>query len=125
MSMHNSFVATYANKNLAIADIARLESAGFDMSQMTVIAQNLSGIESGLDGMRLIKSLEELDAPLYTCIPEADIVDYEKELKSGRFILVAHGMAEEIARVKYLSDSAHPLSWDGMADATIYYGCAD
>ena len=125
MSMHNSFVATYATKSVAIADIERLESAGIDMSQMTIVAHDLSGIESELDGIQLINSLGDLDATLYSCIPEEDIVDYETELKSGRFILVAHGTAEEIARVKYLADSAHPLSWGGVVDATVYYGCAD
>lgn len=125
MSLHNSFVATYANKDLVKGDIERLESAGFDLSHMTVIARNLTGIKSELGGMKLIMSLKGLDASLYSCIPESDILDYETELKTGRYILVAYGTPEEIARVKYLADSAHPLSWGGVVDATVYYGCVD
>lgn len=122
MSAHNSLVASYADHHLAVVEIDRLENAGFDMSKLWLVAQ---GHPVTASGVSVVASLGELDAPVVDCIPEKDVVDYEAELKAGRWLLVAHGSPEEIAVVQNVAESTHPTGWDGVADSTVYYGCAD
>jgi hypothetical protein len=122
MSAHNSLVATYANHRLARVDIDKLQSAGFDMNKLCLVVQ---GYPIGMNGIPVVESLGALDAALFECIPEEDLVDYESELKAGRWILVAHGTREEIDQAWHVAESTHATSWDGVADATVYYGCND
>jgi hypothetical protein len=122
MSAHNSLVATYADHHLARVDIDKLHHAGFDLSKLRLVAQ---GYPIAVDSVPVLASLGQLDLNLCECIPEEDIVDYESELKAGRWILVAHGTPDEIEQARNIAESTHSPSWDGVADATIYYGCAD
>lgn len=123
MSAHNSLVATYVNHALAQMEVARLHQAGFDMSKLHLVAQNRHPVS--VYGVPVVESLGELDPEICDCIPEGDLVDYESELRAGRWILVAHATPGEIDEVRDLAESAHPTSWDGVADSTVYYGCRD
>lgn len=122
MSAHNSLVATYADHRLAQVDIDKLHHAGFDMNKLRLVAQDDPG---AMDGVPVVASLGQLDLALCECIPEQDLVAYESELKAGRWILVAHGTPDEIEQARSIAESTHSPSWDGVADAAIYYGCAD
>lgn len=122
MSVHNSLVATYADHHLARVDIDKLQHLGFDLSNLRLVAR---GYSIAVDSVPVVASLGELDLALCECIPEEDIVGYEAELKAGRWILVAHGTPDEIEQAKEVAESTHAPSWDGRADATVYYGCAD
>lgn len=122
MSAHNSLVATYADHHLARVDIGKLHHAGFDMGKLHLVAQ---GYPIAVDGVSVAASLGQLDLVLCECIPEGDIVDYESELKAGRWILVAHGTPAEIEQARNIAELTHSPSWDGVADVTVYYGCAD
>lgn len=122
MSAHNSLVASYADHHLAVIELDRLQNAGFDMNKLWLVAQ---GYPIAVNSVPVVASLGELDSPVVDCIPEEDLVDYEAELKAGRWLLVAHGSPDEIAVVQNLAESTHPTSWDGVADSTVYYGCAD
>lgn len=122
MSAHNSLIASYADHHLAIVEIDRLQSAGFDVRKLWLVAQ---GHPTTPSSVPVVGSLGDLDVPLFDCIPEKDLVDYEAELKAGRWLLVAHGSPDEIALVQNLAESTHPTSWDGMADSAVYYGCGD
>jgi hypothetical protein len=122
MSAHNSLIASYADHRLAVVEIDRLRNAGFDTGKLRLVAQ---GYPIAAGGVPVVASLGELDVPLVDCIPEEDLVDYEAELKAGRWLLVAHGSPEDIAMVQDVAETTHPTSWDGKADSTVYYGCAD
>ena len=123
MSAHNSLVATYADHALAQMEIARLAQAGFDMSKLRLVAQDNHPVS--VYGVPVVESLGALAPDICECIPEGDLVDYESELRSGRWILVAHATPAEIDQVRDLAETAHPTSWDGVADSTVYYGCID
>jgi len=122
MSAHNSLVATYADHHLARVDIDKLRGAGFDLGKLRLVAQ---GYPIAVDGVPVVASLGELEPPWFECIPEHDLVDYEAELKAGRWLLVAHGSPDEIELARDVAESTHPTGWDGVADTAVYYGCAD
>lgn len=121
MSTNNSIVASYANHRLAEADIKKLKKAGFDIKKLFIVGRDQHSIE----GASMVGEFSALDAALYSCIPKENILDYESELKVGRFILVAHGTTDEIAQVKRIIDSTHPESWEGSVESSVYYGCTD
>ena len=122
MSAHNSLVATYADHHLARVDIDKLQSAGFDMNHLRLVAH---GYPIAVPGVPVLNSLGDLELPLFDCIPEGDLVDYEAALDAGRWILVAHGSPAEIDQAWQVAEATHPTNWEGVADATVYYGCAD
>ena len=125
MSLHNTFVATYAQPHLAEIDIEKMQKAGFDLHQLRIVTQNPELIGTQRRLAPVLGSFAELDEDFFGCIPENDIADFEAELGTGHLFLVAHGAPEDIEQAKRIADSTHPTSWDGRADATIYYGCMD
>jgi hypothetical protein len=125
MSAHNSLVATYANHHLAEIDIEKMQNAGIDMSKLRIVSHNPYRVAEQRGLAPVLGSFGELDAGLYDCIPERDIVDFEAALGTGRMFIVAHAAADEIDRAKLIARSTHNTSWDGLADCEIYYGCMD
>ena len=122
MSDHNSLVASYADHRLALTEIERLRTAGFDLNKLWLVARERPAVAQGVS---VVASLGDLDLPLFDCIPEKDLADYEAEVQAGRWLLLAHGSPEEIELAHTLAESTHPTGWDGVADSTVYYGCAD
>lgn len=54
-----------------------------------------------LEGTAIIGGLSALGAALYSIgIPKDSIVKYETSIKESKFLLVAHGTAEEVAKAK-------------------------
>ena len=67
-------------------------------------------IVSGLEGAVVVGGVSALGAGLYSIgIPKDSIVKYEAALKTDQFLLIAHGTAAEVAKVKDIIDSTHPL----------------
>jgi hypothetical protein len=122
MSANNSLVATYANHNQAKATVGKLQSAGFDMSKLFVIAKDEG---QSLAGAAVVGSLNDLGPEQFSCIPRENIPNYESELEVDRLLLVAHGTPDEITQAKKIIDSNHPDGWDGNVGCSIYYGCID
>ncbi len=61
----------------------------------------VSWIVGALEGAAIYGGLSALGAGLYSIgIPKDSILKYETSLKSGKFLLVAHGTAEEAKRAK-------------------------
>jgi hypothetical protein len=123
MSLHNAFVAVYAHRGLAEIDLEKMQNSGFDMSRLRVIAHDPPHIAERRQIEHALHSFGELELEFFECIPEEDIVDYESELETGHFFIVAHGLPDEIEQAKRIAESSHHPGWDGLADATIYYGC--
>jgi hypothetical protein len=122
MSAHNSIITTYASRRLAEADVNRLQTAGFDISTVSIIGKQL---HPGDLGAVVLGELRALDGASYSCIPREDIADYEAELGAGRVVLAVHGTADEVERARSIIESVHPLSWDRSVEPTVYYGCTD
>jgi hypothetical protein len=126
MSAHNSFVATYANRNLAEVAVTKLQRAGFDMKKLFVASRDRRNAVGQSTGATVIDELVTLDEALYRIgVPKEDALDYESEYKIDRLLLAAHGTTDEITQAKSIIDSAHPDGWDGNVGCAVYYGCSD
>jgi hypothetical protein len=66
-------------------------------------------IVGGLEGAVVVGGLSALGAGLYSLgIPQDSILQYETDLKSGKYIVIAHGSAEETIRARKIINNAHP-----------------
>lgn len=80
----------------------------------------VASIVSALEGAVVVGGLSALGAGLYSLgIPKDSVVTYETSIKAGKFILVAHGTAEEVARARDMlkaSDAEQINSYDPLAE---------
>jgi hypothetical protein len=66
-------------------------------------------IVGALEGAAVIGGLSALGAGLYSIgIPKDSVLKYEAALKADKFLLVAHGTAQEVARAKEILSATHP-----------------
>ncbi len=64
-------------------------------------------------GAVAVGGLSAIGAALYSIgIPKDSIVKYEVALKADKFVLVAHGTAEEVERGRQILATTHPSSLD-------------
>ena len=74
-------------------------------------------IVGALEGAVVVGGLSALGAGLYSIgIPKNSIVQYEAALKSDKFLVIAHGTADEVAKAKSILETtgaaqvaAHPV----------------
>jgi hypothetical protein len=58
-------------------------------------------IVAALEGAVVVGGLSALGAGLYSLgVPKNSVLKYETSLKAGKFVLIAHGTAEEVARAR-------------------------
>lgn len=58
-------------------------------------------IVGALEGAAFVGGLSALGAGLYSIgIPKNNILEYETEIKAGKFLVVAHGTTDEVSRAK-------------------------
>lgn len=73
-------------------------------------------IVAALEGAAVVGGLSALGAAMVSLgIPKNSALAYETEIKAGRFLLVVHGMPEEIGRAKALLELTHH---QGIAEHT-------
>lgn len=61
----------------------------------------VASIVSALEGAVVVGGLSALGAGLYSLgIPKNSVLTYEMSIKAGKFVLVAHGTAEEAAKAR-------------------------
>lgn len=61
----------------------------------------VTSIVSALEGALVVGGLSALGAGLYSLgVPKNSVVKYEASIKAGKFVLVAHGTAEEVAKAR-------------------------
>ena len=67
-------------------------------------------IIGGLEGAVVVGGLSALGAGLYSIgIPKDSIVQYEAALKADKFLVLAHGTADEVAKTKGILQTTHPV----------------
>jgi uncharacterized membrane protein len=67
-------------------------------------------IVGALEGAVVVGGLSAIGAGLYSIgIPKDSIVQYESAIKSDKFLLLAHGTAEEVERAKGIMRAAQPV----------------
>jgi uncharacterized membrane protein len=66
-------------------------------------------IVGALEGAVVVGGLSALGAGLYSIgIPKDSVVKYEAALKSDKFLLLAHGTADEVAKARDILETTHP-----------------
>jgi len=66
-------------------------------------------IVGALEGAVMVGGLSAIGAGLYSLgIPQNSILRYETALKTGKFVLIAHGTAEEATRAREIIDRTNP-----------------
>ena len=67
-------------------------------------------IVGALEGAVVVGGLSALGAGLYSIgIPKDSVVKYELALKSDKFLVLAHGTADEVAKAKDIMQSTRPV----------------
>ena len=68
-------------------------------------------IVGGLEGALVVGGLSALGAGFYSLgIPKDSILQYETAIKSGKFVIIAHGSTEETARARDIINRTNPDS---------------
>lgn len=74
---------------------------------LLVFGPLVAWIVAALEGAVVIGGLSALAAALYSIgIPKDSVVKYETAIKSAKFLVIAHGTAEETAKAKSILETA-------------------
>ena len=66
-------------------------------------------IVGALEGAAVVGGLSVLGAALFSFgIPQDSIVQYETALKTGKYVLIAHGSLDDTGKAKALLAGTHP-----------------
>jgi len=69
----------------------------------------VASLVAGLEGAAVVGGLSALGGALAGLgIPKNSVIQYETALKADKFLVLAHGTADEVARAKSLIDSTKP-----------------
>jgi hypothetical protein len=70
-------------------------------------------IVGALEGAVVVGGLSAIGAGLYSLgIPKDSVLRYETALKSGKFVLIAHGTKEDIDETHRLIENTHPEAFE-------------
>jgi hypothetical protein len=165
MSVNNIVIAVYNAHTGAEQAVKELQSAGFDMKKLSIVAKNphaeehvvgfyktgdrikywaetgalwgglwggllfgaaaffalpgigpvlvagplVAWIIGALEGAAVVGGISAVGAGLYSVgLPKDSILKYEIALKTDRFLLLAHGTAEETAKARVILECTHP-----------------
>lgn len=73
---------------------------------LVVFGPLVSWIVGALEGAAVVGGLSALDAALYSIgIPQDSIVQYETAIQSDKFLVIAHGTADEVAMAKRIIET--------------------
>lgn len=76
-------------------------------------------IVAALEGAIVVGGVSALGAGLFSLgIPKNSVVKYETSIKAGKFVLVAHGTAEEVAKARDLLKSSGAEQIDSYEPST-------
>jgi uncharacterized membrane protein len=81
------------------------------VGHIIVLGPLVSAIIGGLEGAAVVGSTSALFGALSGLgIPKDSVIQYENDVKAGRFLVLAQGTEEEVARAKTLLFAATPTS---------------
>lgn len=70
-------------------------------------------IIAALEGAVVVGGLSAIGAGLFSLgIPKDSIVQYESAVKAGKFVVVAHGTAEDVAKARNILSTLKPTGLD-------------
>ena len=68
-------------------------------------------IIAALEGAVVVGGLSAVGAGIYSIgIPKDSVVIYEEALKADKFLLLAHGTSEEVAKAKEILQTTSPMN---------------
>jgi hypothetical protein len=83
------------------------------IGHVVVLGYLASIVVSAIEGAVVVGGLSALGAALYSSgIPKDSVVEYETALKADKFLVMAHGDAEEMIRAKTILGTLNPSSLD-------------
>jgi uncharacterized membrane protein len=83
------------------------------LGPLLVAGPLVSWIVGALEGAVVVGGLSAIGASLYSLgIPKDSILQYETDLKAGKFVLLAHGSVEDAARAKDILTRTDPAKLD-------------
>jgi uncharacterized membrane protein len=78
---------------------------------LVVAGPLVSWIVGALEGAAVYGGLSALGAALYSIgIPKDSVISYETALKSDKFLVIAHGTADEVQRAKSILEQTGPVA---------------
>jgi uncharacterized membrane protein len=81
------------------------------LGPLLVAGPLVSWIVGALEGAVVVGGLSAIGASLYSLgIPKDSILQYETDLKAGKFVLLAHGSVEDAARAKDILTRTAPAT---------------
>src|SRR5271165_3147144 len=88
------------------------------LGPLLVAGPLVSWIVGALEGALAVGGLSAIGAGLYSLgIPKDSILQYETALKAGKFVVIAHGTAEETARAREIIGRTNPESLEAHQPA--------
>ena len=83
------------------------------LGPLLVAGPLVSWIIGALEGAAVVGGLSAIGAGLYSLgIPKDSILSYEAALKTGKFVLIAHGSPDEITRAKDILKRTKPDTFE-------------
>jgi hypothetical protein len=62
---------------------------------------------SALEGATIVGGMSALGAGLYSIgIPKDSVLNYETQIKAGKFVLIAHGARDEVEKIRAILQNA-------------------
>ena len=81
------------------------------LGPLLVAGPLVSWIVGALEGAVVVGGLSAIGASLYSLgIPKDSILQYETDLKAGKFVLLAHGSVDDVARAKDILTRTQPVT---------------
>ncbi|MGB8297799.1 MAG: general stress protein [Polyangia bacterium] len=81
------------------------------LGPLLVAGPLVSWIVGALEGAVVVGGLSAIGASLYSLgIPKNSILQYETDLKAGKFVLLAHGSVDDVARAKDILTRTEPVT---------------
>ena len=79
------------------------------VGHVVVLGYLAAVVASGLENAVVVGGLSALGAALYSIgVPKNSVLEYETALKTDRFLVMAHGPADEVARAKTILATVSP-----------------
>ena len=83
------------------------------LGHVIVLGYLAATMVSAVEGAVVVGGLSSLSAALHSIgIPKNSVVQYETDVKANRFLVMAHGAAEDAARARAILGTANPSRID-------------
>lgn len=90
------------------------------IGHVVVLGYLAAALIAALEGAAIMGGISVIGAALYSIgLPKDDTIRYEAELKADKFLVMAHGSAEEIVRAKEILDQVNPSRLDVHGETKI------